>query len=157
MSIPRTGSGGRKPIVILMADDDEEDREFAREAFETSRLANDFRTVEDGKELLDYLNREGDYAAAGSAPRPGIILLDLKMPRLGGLEALERIKADPELARIPVIVLTTSGSDEDITRSYDLRASSFIRKPVTFDGLVTAIRSIEKYWFEIVQLPSSGD
>lgn len=143
----------RRAITILMADDDAEDREFAREAFENSRLANDFRTVEDGRELLDYLNREGEYAAPGAAPRPGIILLDLKMPRLGGLEALEIIKADPALARIPIIVLTTSGSDEDIIRSYDLRANSFIRKPVTFDGLVEAIRYIQEYWFEIVQLP----
>lgn len=143
-----------RPITILMADDDAEDREFARETFARSRLANDFRTVEDGQELLDYLNRRGEYATAESAPRPGIILLDLKMPRMGGLEALERIKADPSLARIPVIILTTSGSDEDIARSYDLRANSFIRKPVTFPGIVEALHSIEEYWFEIVQLPA---
>lgn len=143
----------RRPITILMADDDAEDREFAREAFEASHLANDFRTVQDGRELLDYLNREGDYADPASSPRPGLILLDLKMPRLSGLEALERIKAQPGLARIPVVILTTSGADEDITRSYDLRASSFIRKPVTFDGLIEAIRSLEHYWFEIVELP----
>jgi CheY-like chemotaxis protein len=146
----------RAPITILMADDDPEDREFAREAFEGSRLANDFRTVEDGQELLDYLYREGRYAEPGAAPRPGIILLDLKMPRLGGMEALERIKGDPVLARIPVIVLTTSGSDEDIIRSYDLRANSFIRKPVTFEGIVEAVRAIGEYWFQIVQLPPDG-
>lgn len=143
----------RKLITILMADDDAEDREFAHEAFEQSHLANDFRTVNDGIELLEYLRREGDYAEPADSPRPGLILLDLKMPRLGGLEALERIKADPSLARIPVVVLTTSGADEDISRSYDLRASSFIRKPVTFGGLIEAVRSIERYWFEIVELP----
>ena len=142
-----------KPITILMADDDPEDRQFAREALEESRLRNDFRTVEDGVELMAYLRREGEYADPERSPRPGIILLDLKMPRKDGFEALEEIKSDPDLRRIPVVVLTTSGADEDIIRSYDLKASSYIRKPVDFDGLVEAIRTVGKYWFEIVRLP----
>ena len=147
----------RQPITILMADDDPEDRQFAREALSESRLRNDFRTVSDGVELLDYLHRRGDYAEPGTAPRPGIILLDLKMPRMDGFEALTHIKADPTLARIPVVILTTSGADEDIARSYDLKASSYIRKPVDFDGLVDALRALERYWLEIVELPSDLD
>lgn len=144
----------RQPITILMADDDHEDREFAREALEAARLFNNFRTVEDGVELLDYLFRRGDYADPATSPRPGIILLDLKMPRMDGFEALGRIKAEPALARIPVVVLTTSGADEDIARSYDLGANSFIRKPVNFEGLVDAVRALGRYWFEIVELPA---
>lgn len=145
-----------KPITILMADDDPEDREFAREALAESRLRNDFRTVADGEELLAYLHREGPYADPSASPRPGIILLDLKMPRMDGFEALAAIKADPTLRRIPVVVLTTSGADEDITRSYDLEASSYIRKPVDFDGLVDALKTLGRYWFEIVELPSES-
>lgn len=144
----------RRPITILMADDDPEDREFAREALAESRLRNDFRTVADGKELMAYLRREGPYADPADAPRPGIILLDLKMPRMDGFEALAAIKADPALRRIPVVVLTTSGADEDITRSYDLKASSYIRKPVEFEGLVDALKAVGRYWLEIVELPS---
>lgn len=136
-----------------MADDDHEDREFAREAFEESRLANDFRTVGDGVELLQYLRREGAYAEAGSAPRPGLILLDLQMPRLDGFQTLEQIRSDPSFARIPVVVMTTSGADEDIARSYDAGANSYVRKPVTFEGLVDAVRAMGRYWLEIVELP----
>ena len=147
----------RQPITILMADDDPADRQFAREALAESRLRNDFRTVNDGVELLDYLHRRGDYAEPGSAPRPGIILLDLKMPRMDGFEALDRIKAEPSFARIPVVILTTSGADEDIARSYDLKASSYIRKPVDFDGLVDALQALGRYWLEIVELPSGSD
>lgn len=147
-----------KPVVILMADDDEEDRAFAREAFEASRLANDFRTVEDGVELLAYLRREGTYSESGAAPRPGLILLDLQMPRMDGFGALEQIRGDPALARIPVVVMTTSGADEDIARSYDVGANSYIRKPVTFEGLLDAIRAMGRYWLEIVELPRNpGD
>ncbi len=148
-------TGDRRRITILMADDDPEDREFAEEALQAARLANDFRTVSDGGELLRYLRREGEYAPPGAAPTPGIILLDIQMPVMGGFEALEQIKADKELSRIPVIILTTSGADEDIARSYDLRANSFIRKPVDFSGLVDAIGAVGRYWFEIVELPPS--
>ncbi|CAN5647748.1 response regulator [soil metagenome] len=146
-----------KPITILMADDDLEDREFAREALTEARLTNDFRTVNDGVELLDYLFRRNAFAEPGAAPRPGIILLDLQMPRMDGFEALAEIKADPSLGRIPVVVLTTSGADEDIARSYDLKANSYIRKPVNFEGLVEAVQALGRYWFEIVELPQGGN
>jgi len=116
-------------------------------------LANALFIVHDGEALLDYLHRRGAYAAPGAAPWPGVILLDLNMPKLGGREALERIKGDPELRRIPVVVLTTSRTEEDIYRSYDVGANAFISKPVTFEGLVAVMRSLGTYWFEIVELP----
>lgn len=140
-------------ITILMADDDEEDRILAKDALEESRLANDLFFVSDGEELLDYLHRRGKYAGHKDAPRPGVILLDLNMPRMSGTEALREIKADPYLRQIPVVVLTTSKAEEDIFRSYDLGASSFITKPVTFEGLVEVMKGLGKYWFEIVDLP----
>jgi two-component system, response regulator len=140
-------------MPILLAEDDPEDQTFAREALAAARLANDLIVVQDGQELLDYLRGQGMYAETGSAPRPGLILLDLKMPRLGGLEALEQIKTDPALRSIPIVVLTTSGVDEDIARSYELGVNSFIRKPVTFEGLVDAIRDLGRYWFQLVELP----
>ncbi|PPS39974.1 response regulator [Chroococcidiopsis sp. TS-821] len=139
-----------------MADDDEDDCMLAREAFSESRLANDLHFVRDGEELMDYLHQRGRYAAANSAPRPGLILLDLNMPRKDGREALKEIKADPNLRQIPVVVLTTSKAEEDIYRSYDLGANSFITKPVTFASLVEVMRTIGKYWFEIVELPIEG-
>ena len=148
----------RRPITILMADDDPEDREFAREALAESRLANDFHTVADGKELLDYLRREGDYAEdERAAPRPGLILLDLKMPRMDGLEALREMRDDPDIPFIPVVVLTTSAADQDIVDSYDLGANSFIRKPVTFEALVQSLRAVGQYWFEIVEVPADRE
>ena len=116
---------------------------------------NDLRFVNDGEDLMDYLARRGAYAGA-NAPRPGLILLDLNMPRKDGREALAEIKADPELRKIPIVVLTTSRAEEDIFRTYDLGVSSFITKPVTFEGLVDAMKVLAEYWFEIVQLPN-GD
>ena len=139
-------------ITILMADDDADDRMLAEDAMRESRLGNSFRCVEDGQELMDYLNQAGKYAD-GNAPRPGLILLDLNMPRKDGRRALEEIKNSPELRRIPVVILTTSKTDEDVVRSYDLGANSFITKPVTFDGLVEIVRSLGNYWFKIVELP----
>lgn len=140
-----------KPITILMADDDPDDRLLTRDALEESHLLNDFETVEDGEELMEYLHRKGKYA---DKPRPGLILLDLNMPRKDGREALREIKSDPVLRRIPVVVMTTSKAEEDILRSYDLGVNSFIVKPVTFDTLVEMLQTIGKYWFEIVELPS---
>ncbi len=142
-----------RPIVILLADDDEEDRMLAADAMRESRVANDLRFVEDGEELLDYLYKRNQYAAPDAAPTPGLILLDLNMPRKDGREALREIKADPDLRRIPVVVLTTSKAEEDIYRTYDLGANSFITKPVSFDGLVNVMRDIGRYWIEIVELP----
>lgn len=145
-----------KPIVILLADDDEEDRMLASQALEESRVINDLRFVEDGDELLDYLYRRGRYEDPQSSPRPGLILLDLNMPRRDGREALREIKADAELRRIPVIVLTTSKAEEDIYRTYDLGANSFITKPVQFESLVSIMKEIGRYWIEIVELPRDG-
>lgn len=144
-----------RPIVILLADDDEEDRMLAANALEESRVVNDLRFVHDGDELLDYLNHRGQYADPASAPAPGLILLDLNMPRKDGREALREIKANPDLRRIPIVVLTTSKAEEDIYRTYDLGANSFITKPVSFEGLVAVMRDIGRYWIEIVELPPS--
>jgi len=143
-----------RPITILLADDDQDDLMMTREALQQSRLGNDLRSVLDGEELMDYLLRRGLYADPESAPQPGLILLDLNMPKKDGREALAEIKADPKLRKIPVIVLTTSRAEEDVFRTYDLGVSSFITKPVTFDGLVEAMKVLAHYWFEIVELPS---
>lgn len=143
-------------VLILMADDDADDRLLASDALAEARLNNELRFVEDGEELMDYLNRRGRWSAPGAAPRPGLILLDLNMPRKDGREALREIKAHPELRRIPVVVLTTSRTEEDVLRSYDLGASSFISKPVTFDGLVSAMKALGRYYIEIVELPPSA-
>lgn len=140
-------------VTIVIADDDEEDRELTRRALVQSRLANNLAFVEDGEELLEYLSRTGRYAGALSTTAPGLILLDLKMPRLDGFEALRQIKENPALRHIPVVVLTTSGADEDIARTYALGVNSFIQKPVTFAGLVAAMTTMGKYWFELVELP----
>ena len=139
-------------ITILMADDDADDRQLTREALEDARLINDIRFVENGEELLEYLRRQGRYSPPAEAPRPGLILLDLNMPRKDGRTVLKEIKQDPDLRRIPVVVLTTSKSDEDVYRSYDLGVNSYIVKPVTFDALVDVLQTLEKYWFEIVEL-----
>lgn len=143
---------GAQSITILMADDDADDRMLAEDAMRESRLQNQFRCVEDGQELMDYLTRSGKYALE-DAPRPGLILLDLNMPRKDGRQALREIKNDPELRRIPVVILTTSKTEEDVLRSYDLGANSFITKPVTFDRLVEIVRTLGTYWFNIVELP----
>jgi len=135
-----------------MADDDADDRLLAQDALTETQLANDLHFVENGEELLDYLQRRGRFNKF-NAPRPGLILLDLNMPRKDGREALREIKQDPELRRIPVVVLTTSKADTDITRIYDLGANSFIAKPVTFDSLVHVMKTLATYWLNIVELP----
>lgn len=127
---------------------------LAEDALKESRLVNDMKFVQDGEELLNYLRRQGKYADLDVSPRPGLILLDLNMPRMDGREALKEIKSDPELRRIPVIVLTTSKAEEDVYRSYDLGVNSFIVKPVTFDSLVEIMKVLGRYWFEIVDIPS---
>ena len=144
---------GRNAITILMADDDADDRLLTKEALEEGRLANVFAEVEDGKKLLDYLRHEGDYAHLDGQPLPGLILLDLNMPRMDGREALKEIKGDAKLRHIPIVVLTTSKAEEDIFRTYDLGVNSFITKPVTFDSLVEVMTMLTTYWFEIVELP----
>ena len=142
-----------QPITILLADDDPEDRMLTREALQESRCANKLDTVVDGEELLDYLHRRGKFASLKGVPLPGLILLDLNMPRKDGREALLEIKSDPRLRRIPIVVLTTSKAEEDIYRSYDLGVNSFISKPVKFEGLVELMKTVSYYWVEIVKLP----
>lgn len=145
----------REPITILMADDDPEDIMLAEDALEEARLANNFVAVPDGEQLLDYLHCRGDFADPDDAPRPGLILLDLKMPKVDGFEALEAIKSDPDLRQIPVVVMTSSSAQEDVYRSYDLGVNSFISKPVSFEGLVDVMKVLGDYWFEIVAQPKS--
>jgi CheY-like chemotaxis protein len=136
-----------------MADDDADDRLLAKDALIESRLANDLYLVTDGQELMDYLHRQGKYEHPSNSPRPGVILLDLNMPRKDGFEALAEIRSDPALRQIPVVILTTSKAEQDIYKGYDLGANSFVVKPVTFEGLIAAMKALGQYWFEIVELP----
>lgn len=145
--------GRRTTVTILIADDDEDDCMLAREALAETRLPTDLHFVQDGEELMNYLYQRGKYAVQNDSPRPGLILLDLNMPKKDGREALREIKTDPQLRQIPVVVLTTSKSEEDIYRSYELGANSFISKPVSFASLVDVMKTLRKYWFEIVELP----
>ncbi len=142
-----------KRITILLAEDDADDRLLVKEALAEGRVLNDLRSVENGEELLDYLRRQGRYADPEESPRPGLVLLDLNMPRKDGREALREIKADPDLKRIPVVVMTTSKAEEDVLSSYDLGASSYITKPVTFERLVELMKVLGRYWIEFVELP----
>jgi CheY-like chemotaxis protein len=144
----------KKPIIILVADDDAEDRMLIKEALDESRLSNKMEFVENGEELVDYLHNRGKFEDKLKYPLPGLILLDLNMPKKDGREALKEIKADDHLKVIPVVVLTTSKAEEDILRTYDLGVSSFITKPVTFTSLVDVMKTLTKYWFEIVELPA---
>lgn len=144
-----------KPITILMADDDEDDRLLTQDALAESRVLNELHFVEDGVELLEYLERKGKFVDKSISPRPGLILLDLNMPRMDGREALEAIKENPNLKGIPVVILTTSKQEEDMVKGYNLGAASYITKPVTFDGLVELMKTLGKYWVEFVELPST--
>jgi two-component system response regulator len=142
-----------RPVIFLMADDDPDDQLLIKEAFKESLVSNKIYFVEDGVELLNFLRREDKFANADDFPTPDLILLDLNMPRKDGREALIEIKSDPHLRYIPVVVLTTSKAEEDIMRSYDIGAASYITKPVTFNGLVAAIKGLGQYWVQIVRLP----
>jgi CheY-like chemotaxis protein len=147
-------SASRSSITILMADDDEDDRVLTAGALKRSRVINDIRFVVDGEDLMHYLHGRGEYSPGGTpAPRPGLILLDLNMPKKDGREALAEIKSDPSLRRIPVVVLTTSKAEEDIIRTYDLGVNSFISKPVSFEELATVMQTLACYWFDLVELP----
>lgn len=144
-------------IVILMADDDDDDYLLAKKALQESKLLNTLSRVKDGEELLDYLKQRGQFENNPDYQRPGVILLDLNMPRKDGREALKEIKSDPTLHDIPVVVFTTSKTEEDIYKSYQLGVNSFITKPVTFDGLLRVMQTLGKYWFEIVELPAKSE
>ena len=147
----------RKTVPILIADDDQEDREMIIEALKESHLLNSLHCVNDGVDLLDYLHHRGRFGDQKLNPLPSLILLDLNMPRMDGREALREIKNDPNLRQIPVIVLTTSQTEEDIFKTYDLGVNSFITKPVAFDSLVEIMKTLGQYWFDIVQLPEASD
>ena len=148
-------SQSKNSIIILVADDDQDDRDMIKDAFRENRLAKDLRFVNDGEELMNYLLHRGKFQTESDSPRPGLILLDLNMPKKDGREALKEIKAHPDLKQIPVVVLTTSKAEEDVYRTYDLGVSSFITKPVTFDALVSVTRAFSRYWLEIVELPAT--
>jgi len=144
----------RKSVTILIAEDDPDDRMLLKDALEENHLVNDFRFVEDGEELMDYLCRKNKYSDTRTSPRPGLILLDLNMPKKDGREALKEIKSSPVLRSIPVVVLTTSKAEEDIVRSYDLGVNSYITKPVSFENLIKVVKTLGEYWFEIIELPA---
>lgn len=143
----------KRSITILYADDDLDDQLLVRDAMREAHLANEIRFANDGEELIDYLLNKGKFKDKIKYPRPGLILLDLNMPKKDGREALKEIKANPDLRMIPIVILTTSKVDEDILRSYDLGVNSFIVKPVSFNSLVEIVKSLADYWFDIVQLP----
>jgi CheY-like chemotaxis protein len=140
-------------IKIVVADDDADDRLLIEDALHEARLANDLHFAKDGEELLDFLRHQGPYAGMDQAPHPSVILLDLNMPKKDGREALAEIKSDPNLRRIPVVVLTTSKAEEDILRTYDLGVNGFVVKPVSFESLIEVMKGLGNYWFEIVELP----
>jgi len=146
-----------KPSTILVAEDDDDDYLLTEQALHAARLLNPLRRVADGQELMDYLVRRPAYHDRHAFPRPALILLDLNMPRKDGREALREIKFSETLRQIPVVVLTTSKAEEDIVRSYDLGVNSFIIKPVTFHGLVEAVKVLGQYWFELVKLPPEAE
>lgn len=142
-----------KQVTILVAEDDADDRMLLKDAFDESSIAHELRFVENGEQLLDYLRREGEFAEPGNAPCAGLILLDLNMPKMDGREALNIIKNDAVLRSIPVVVLTTSAEEDDVFYAYRLGVSSYISKPVTFEGLVNVVKVLNQYWIETVELP----
>jgi two-component system response regulator len=145
----------KKNIIVLLADDDHDDRYLIQEAITETDLPINLLYVKDGQELLDYLKGEGEYRDGRTAPKPGLILLDLNMPRMDGREALKEIKADPSINNIPVIVMTTSSAEEDIQYCYEFGVASYITKPLTFSGLVETMTVLGEYWLKIATLPRS--
>jgi CheY-like chemotaxis protein len=141
---------GLKPVDVLLVEDDEGDILMTREAFEFYKIRNPLHVVSDGERALQYLRQTGPFA---DAARPGLILLDINLPRLSGLEVLAELKADPELALIPVVMLTTSQAEEDILRSYRLHANAYVSKPVDFENFIAAIRQIDDFFLTLVQRP----
>src|SRR6201992_3581189 len=142
-------SAGR-PIDILLVEDDPGDELITREAFEHNKLSNRLHVAHDGKEGLDYLYKRAPYE---NAVRPDLILLDLNLPKYDGRQLLERVKSDPDLARIPIVVLTTSSAEEDILRSYELHANAYVTKPVDLDQFISAVRQIDEFFLQVVRLP----
>jgi CheY-like chemotaxis protein len=145
-----------KPFVVLMAEDDEHDVVATKRAWKKHNIANPLYVVNDGEECLDFLHRRGKYSDPATSPRPGILLLDIKMPRMDGLTVLKHIREDGKLRRLPVIILTTSKREEDQLRSYDLGANAFVVKPVGFENFCEAVRTINLFW-QLVELPSARE
>lgn len=143
----------RSQVPILIADDDIDDCEMIKEALQESRLLNALHFVNNGEELMDYLHHKAKFEDRKKYPLPGLILLDLNMPKKDGREALKEIKLDPKLRQIPIVVFTTSQAEEDVFRTYNLGVNSFVTKPVAFDALVQIMKELSRYWFEIVELP----
>ena len=141
-----------KPVEVLLAEDNPGDVMLTKKALEQGKLANNLHVVTDGVEALEYLRQDGEYA---DEPRPDLVLLDLNMPRKDGQDVLEELQDDPELGRIPVVVLTSSESEEDIARSYELNANAYLTKPVDFDGFIEIVDRMENFWFKVVKLPGT--
>lgn len=139
-----------RPIDVLLVEDDPGDELMTREAFEDNKIGNTLHVVRDGEEALDFLYRRGEHT---EAPRPDLILLDLNLPKYDGRQVLEKIKSDPELSHIPVVVLTTSAAEEDILRSYRLHANAYVTKPVDLDQFIAAVRQIDDFFVQVVRLP----
>ena len=150
-------SNPRKRITILLAEDAIADQSLMKQALKRSRLLNNLYIVTNGEELLNYLHRRHQYSDIATSPRPDLILVDWHLPKIDGPEVIQAIKTDPSLRRIPIVVLTSSSSEQDIRRSYELGASSYFIKPMTFDSLVEAVNTLGEYWFHIVELPPAND
>jgi CheY-like chemotaxis protein len=144
---------GAKPRTILIAEDDQDDRQWIKEALAKCHFEQQLHFVVDGEELMDFLLHRGKFTATGNLAYPGLILLDLNMPKKDGRESLKEIKSDPRIRHIPTIILTTSRAEEDTFRTYNLGANSVIHKPVTFDNLVQIMQTLTDYWFKVVELP----
>ncbi|MBI3608110.1 MAG: response regulator [Nitrospirae bacterium] len=145
-----------QPVTILLVEDNLQDIEITRRAFAKGRVRNDLMVVRDGEEALDYLHHRGKFHDPATSPRPGMILLDLNLPKVGGLEVLQQIKQDDHLKTIPVIVLTVSQREEDVVRSYDLGVNTYIQKPVEFDSFMRVVNAVHEYWILIATLPPSS-
>jgi CheY-like chemotaxis protein len=143
----------KRPPIILVAEDDPDDRQWIKEAMVETHVTADVRFVEDGEDLMDFVHHRGKYKTTSTLAYPGLILLDLNMPKKDGREALREIKSDPRLRHIPIIILTTSKSKEDIFRTYDTGANSVILKPVKYSDLIEIMRSLKQYWMEVAELP----
>jgi CheY-like chemotaxis protein len=144
-----------QPIKILLVEDNVQDIEITQRAFAKGRVRNELTVVRDGEEAIDYLYHRGKYQDPATSPRPGMILLDLNLPKVGGLEVLQQIKKDAQLKQIPVIVLTVSQREEDVVRSYDLGVNTYIQKPVEFDNFMRVVNAVHEYWILIATLPPS--
>ncbi|MDC4206588.1 MAG: response regulator [Candidatus Manganitrophus sp.] len=145
-----------QPVKILLVEDNLQDIEIARRAFAKGRVKNELIVVRDGQEALDYLYHQGKHKDPATSPRPGMILLDLNLPKVGGMEVLQQIKKDETLKSIPVIVLTASPREEDVVRTYNLGVNTYIQKPVEFDNFMRVVHAVQEYWIVIASLPPSG-